>query len=81
MSATLGKDTTYIGRPCKRGHSGRRWKANRCCVDCVRAAEPERVLPLILGSRKASGGATGAKRGEERRRVRTSPQRRPGAMA
>lgn len=26
----------YIGKPCRHGHLGLRYRANRCCVECTR---------------------------------------------
>ena len=30
--------STYQGKPCRAGHDGQRYRANRACVDCSKAA-------------------------------------------
>jgi hypothetical protein len=32
----VSPETQYMGKPCKRGHEGLRWKSNRGCVECGR---------------------------------------------
>lgn len=46
--------THYIGKPCKQGHSGKRYVSTRSCVECQRlsftqqyAADPDKVKQYV----------------------------------
>jgi hypothetical protein len=39
----VNEQMQYMGRPCRNGHGGLRWRANRTCVECKRKRDRERV--------------------------------------
>jgi hypothetical protein len=41
----MNPEKTYVGKPCKRGHDGLRWRASGACIECQRTYQ--RTAPRI----------------------------------
>jgi 5-methylcytosine-specific restriction endonuclease McrA len=62
----MNLEKTFIGKPCKRGHSGRRWITSGGCVECALGYQRSKVR---------------VRDPEERRRAMARYYGKPGSMA